>query len=168
MLGKKLIRTFWQYKAQFISMIIMVALGVGVFLGFNIEWYSLERNTGEIYEATGFSDYRIYSEKGFSSDDLEAVMGIEGVQDATRYLSLNTTVKDDTDVIAVTVSENMNVSGILLMEGEEYSPDDPDGIWLSDSYAAANDIQLGDSLTLTYKTITVTGTVKGLVKSAST
>ena len=166
MLGKKLIRTFWQYKAQFISMIIMVALGVGVFLGFNIEWYSLEKNTREIYEATGFSDYRIYSEKGFSRDDLEAVMGIGGVKDATRFLSLNTTVKDDTDVIAVTVSENMNVSGILLMEGEEYSPDDPDGIWLSDSYAAANGIHPGDPLTLTYKTITVTGTVKGLVKSS--
>ena len=37
-------------------MIIMVALGVGVFLGFNIEWYSLEKNTSEIYEATHFSD----------------------------------------------------------------------------------------------------------------
>ena len=34
MLLKKLFRTLWQYKAQFISMIIMVALGVGVFLGF--------------------------------------------------------------------------------------------------------------------------------------
>ncbi|MBQ9064455.1 MAG: FtsX-like permease family protein [Blautia sp.] len=166
MLGKKLVRTFLQYKAQFISMIIMVALGVGVFLGFNIEWYSLERNTSEIYEATGFSDYRIYSEKGFSSEDLEAVLAIDGVEDATRYLSLNTTVKDDKDVVAVTVSENMNVSGILLMDGEEYDPESEDGLWLSDAYAAANDIGLGDKMTLTYKTITVTGTVKGLVKSS--
>ena len=29
MLLKKLFRTLWQYKAQFISMVIMVALGVG-------------------------------------------------------------------------------------------------------------------------------------------
>ena len=74
MLVRKLFRTFWQYKAQFISMIIMVALGVGVFLGFNIEWYSLEKNTSEIYEATHFSDFRIYSEKGFSKDDLQSVL----------------------------------------------------------------------------------------------
>ena len=33
MLLKKLFRTLWQYKAQFISMVIMVALGIGVFLG---------------------------------------------------------------------------------------------------------------------------------------
>ena len=59
MLLKKLFRTLWHYKAQFISMVLMIALGVGVFLGFNIEWYSLEKNLTEIYEATGFADYRI-------------------------------------------------------------------------------------------------------------
>ena len=62
MLARKLFRTLWHYKAQFISMVIMIALGIGVFLGFNIEWYSLEVNTREIFEATGFADFRIYSE----------------------------------------------------------------------------------------------------------
>ena len=166
MLLKKLFRTLWQYKAQFISMVIMVALGVGVFLGFNVEWYSLEVNTKEIYDATGFADYRIYSDKGFSPEDLDAVKVIEGVDDATRFLSLNVSVKDDTDTLALTVSENMNVSGVLVMQGEPYSAEDPDGFWLSDSYAAANGIAVGDPLTLSYQTITVSGTVKGLVKSS--
>ena len=71
MLIKKLFRTLWQYKAQFISMVIMVALGVGVFLGFNVEWYTLAVNTKEIYDATGFADFRIYSDKGFGPEDLE-------------------------------------------------------------------------------------------------
>ena len=166
MLLKKLFRTLWQYKAQFISMVIMVALGIGVFLGFNVEWYSLEVNTSEIYNATGFADFRIYSDKGFSPEDLEAVKSIDGVEDATRFLSMNVTVKGDTDTLALTVSENMDVSGILVLEGEPYSPEDPDGFWLSDSYAAANGISIGDSLTLTYQSITVSGTVKGLVKSS--
>ncbi len=166
MLLKKLFRTLWQYKAQFISMVIMVALGVGVFLGFNVEWYSLEVNTKEIYDATGFADYRIYSDKGFSPEDLDTVKAIDGVNDATRFLSLNVSVKDDTDTLALTVSENMNVSGVLVMQGEPYSAEDPDGFWLSDSYAAANGIAVGDPLTLNYQTITVSGTVKGLVKSS--
>ena len=166
MLIKKLFRTLWQYKAQFISMVIMVALGVGVFLGFNVEWYTLEVNTKEIYDATGFADFRIYSDKGFTPEDLEAVKAIDGVEDATRFLSLNVSVKDDTDTLALTVSENMNVSGVLVMQGEPYSPEDPDGFWLSDSYAAANGISVGDPLTLTYQTITVEGRVKGLVKSS--
>jgi len=166
MLLKKLFRTLWHYKAQFISMVIMVALGVGVFLGFNVEWYSLEVNTRKIYDATGFADYRIYSDKGFSEADLEAVKGIAGVEDATRFLSVNVAVKDDPDTLALTVSDNMNVSGILLMSGQPYDENDPDGFWLSDSYAAANGIALGDPLTLVYQSITVEGTVKGLVKSS--
>ena len=166
MLIKKLFRTLWHYKAQFISMVIMIALGVGVFLGFNIEWYSLEVSTQEIFDKTGFADFRIYSDKGFSQEDLEKVLAMDGVEDATRYLSVNTAVKDDTDTIALTVNTNMNVSGVMLMEGEPYSDTDPEGIWLSDSYAAANGIHTGDKLTLTYKTITVSGTVKGLIKSS--
>ena len=81
MLLRKLFRTLWHYKAQFISMVIMIALGVGVFLGFNIEWYSLEVDTAEIYESTGFADYRIYSDKGFSEDDLEKILAVDGVED---------------------------------------------------------------------------------------
>ena len=166
MLLKKLFRTLWKYRAQFISMVIMVALGVGVFLGFNVEWYSLEVNTNEIFEKTGFADYRIYSDRGFTPEDLEKVKGIEGVDDATRFLSLNVAVKDDTDTLALTVSENMNVSGVLVTEGEPYSPEDPDGFWLSDSYAEANGISPGDPLTLTYQTLTVSGRVRGLIKSS--
>lgn len=166
MLLKKLFRTLLYYKAQFISMVIMIALGVGVFLGFNIEWYSLDVSTKKIFEETGFADFRIYSDSGFTEEDLEKVLRIEGVEDATRYLSMNTAVKDSEDTVAVTVSTNMNVSGILLTEGEPYTDTDPEGIWLSDSYAAANGIRVGDSMTLTYKTIALTGTVKGLVKSS--
>ena len=166
MLLKKLFRTLLYYKAQFISMVIMIALGVGVFLGFNIEWYSLDVSTKKIFEETGFADFRIYSDSGFTEEDLEKVLRIEGVEDATRYLSMNTTVKDSEDTVAVTVSTNMNVSGILLTEGEPYTDTDPEGIWLSDSYAAENGIKVGDSMTLTYKTIALTGTVKGLVKSS--
>ena len=60
MLFRKLVRTALKYKAQFISMIIMVALGVGVFVGFNIEWYSIGENTQSYFEKTDFADCRIY------------------------------------------------------------------------------------------------------------
>ena len=163
---KKLFRTILRYKAQFISMIIMIALGVGVFLGANMEWYSLERNLNDIYTRTGFASFRIYSEKGFGKKDLDAVLSIPGVQDATRFLSINTTVKDDTDIIALTVNENMRLSNVLVMRGEEYDEASADGIWLSDQYADKNNISLGDSMTLTYKNYAFTGVVRGLVKSS--
>ena len=63
MLLRKLFRTAWKYKAQFISMIIMTAIGVGVFAGFNMEWISIEKNTNEFFEDTDYADYRISIER---------------------------------------------------------------------------------------------------------
>ncbi len=166
MLFRKLLRTCGRYKGQFISMIIMIALGTGVFIGFNMEWYSLQKDLDFAMEASGFADYRVYSEEGFSLNDLEAVKGIEGVEDASRFLTVNTSVKDSPNVVAVAVTENSRVSGVYLVEGEVYDETSEDGIWLSDQYADKNGIKVGDELTLTYKTLTITGTVKGLVKAS--
>lgn len=88
MLFRKLWRTMGLYKAQFISMIIMIALGIGVFVGFNMEWFSIEKNTSEFFADTGFADYRIMSEDGLSTDDLEKIKDISGVTDAARYVSV--------------------------------------------------------------------------------
>ena len=52
MLWRKLLRTAWKYKAQFISMIIMIAIGMGIFMGFNAEWYSMEIDSNLFFEQT--------------------------------------------------------------------------------------------------------------------
>lgn len=83
MLFKKLIRTMGLYRAQFISMIIMIALGVGIFVGFNMEWVSIDENTSSFFKETGFADYRISSEKGFSKDEIESIKKISGVENAS-------------------------------------------------------------------------------------
>ena len=111
-----------QYKAQFISMVIMIALASGVFIGFNMEWVSIEENTGSFFEDTGFADYRIVSEKGFSSDDAKKIEDIDGVWAVSRYLAVNAEVKGaDGDSLGLTVTENEDVSGFVLTDGEKYN-----------------------------------------------
>ena len=95
MLIRKLFRTAWGYKAQFISMIIMITLGMGIFLGFNMEWRTIEVDTGRFFDDTNYADYRLYSEKGFTSDDLQRIVEIDGVDQATRYLSVNLDIKGE-------------------------------------------------------------------------
>ena len=104
MLFKKLLRTIWHYKAQFISMILMVMLGVGVFVGFQGEWYSIERDTHSFYKSTGFADYRLISEEGYSEEDANKIAQIDGVDKVARYLSINTNESKENDVIAITVT----------------------------------------------------------------
>ena len=164
MLNRKLFRTAWNYKSQFISMVIMIAIGVGIFLGFNMEWKSLEHNAFTFLEDTNYADFRIYSETGFTEKDIEAIQNIDGVDAATRYFNVNVRIKDTKKSLSVNVSENYTVSTMLIMEGAAYH-ENTDGIWLSDKFADANSIRIGDRLTVTYTGVEITGEVVGLVKS---
>lgn len=165
MLFRKLIRTAWKYKAQFISMIIMVAIGVGVFVGFNIEWYSIVENTSSHFEDTKFADYRVYSDYGFQPSDIDAVRAIEGVDAASRVLSVNVGVKgEEGKSLSLFCLEDYTVSTMRITEGAEYD-EKGEGFWLSDKYAQANGIEIGNELTVTYRNFEISGKVVGLVKS---
>ncbi|MBQ7920049.1 MAG: ABC transporter permease [Lachnospiraceae bacterium] len=164
MLVRKLFRTAWRYKSQFISMIIMIAIGVGIFLGFNIEWKSIEEDTMSFLEETNYADYRLYLESGFTEEDISRIQEIDGVEAATRFLAVNVDIPDSKKALSLNISENYTVSTMLIMEGQEYD-EASEGIWLSDRYAGENNISLGDSITATYMGIEISGEVVGLVKS---
>ncbi|MBQ9124501.1 MAG: ABC transporter permease [Acholeplasmatales bacterium] len=165
MLFKKLLRTTLQYKAQFISMIIMIAIGIGVFVGFNMEWHSLEKNTNSYFEETAFADYRIYSEKGFSETDINKIKEIEGIEEANRILAVDVENINNSDALSLNVLEEYTVSKFHLVKGLEYNQNS-EGFWLSDKYAEANDIKLNDELTISYKGFVITGNVIGLIKAS--
>ncbi len=145
-------------------MIIMVAIGTGVFLGFNIEWKSIEADTASFFENTNYADFRLYSETGFTEADIEAVQNISGVDAAARFLSVNANITGTKTAVALMVSENYTVSTMLVTEGNPYD-ENSDGIWLSDQFAEKNGYKIGDSLTLSYKGITISGEIVGLIKS---
>lgn len=153
MLIRKLFRTAWGYKAQFISMILMITLGMGMFLGFNMEWKTIEVDTFKFFEDTNYADYRLYSEKGFTQDDIDKISDIDGVDKATRYLSVNLDIKDEKNKsLSLDVSEDYNVSTFTVIKGTDYN-ENGDGFWLSDKFAAANDYKLGDDLTLDFRAL---------------
>ena len=165
MLIRKLFRTAWSYKAQFISMVIMITLGMGMFLGFNMEWKSIEVDTGKFFEDTNYADYRLYSEKGFTKDDLDKIADIDGVDAATRYLSVNLDIKGEKNKsLALDVSENYTVSTFIVTDGAAYD-ENGDGFWLSDKFAAANGYEIGDELALDFQGTEIKGKTVGLIKS---
>lgn len=171
MLFKKLLRTMGQYKAQFISMIIMIALGFGVFVGANMEWVSIEKNTNRLFEETGLADYKIYSSSAktggvtatFSEEDLQKIKELDGVKDAARFFSVNADVtlvngekiktekdgtgKDKIPRAAITVTESESVSFFNVTSGEAYDGASTDKIWVSDKFAEEKEIKVGDTLT---------------------
>ena len=165
MLFKKMLRTLFNYKAQFISMIIMIAIGIGVFAGFSGEWYTIKKDSEYFYNLDGFSDYRINNELGFNESDLEKIKNIDGVDDATLYLNVETRTKDD-DILDICTSSNMDVSGFIVTSGNAYDESNIGGIWLSDMYAKKNNIKLDQYIKVTFKGYEIPLKVEGLVKSS--
>ena len=168
MLIRKLFRTMWQYKSQFISMIIMTTLGIGIYVGFNVEWFSIDENTTKFMKETGYADFRIISEKGFSKQDLEKVEKIYGKNNTTRYMSLKGKIQNGKetkqDSLEIAIIEQNKVSGFLLKEGEEYKKQD--GIWLSEKYAKTNNVKVGDNIEILCNNSKINTTVKGLIQSS--
>lgn len=165
MLGKKWIRTALSYKAQFLSMILMIAIGMGIFFGFHAEWYSLKKDTDGFMEQCLYADYRLYDDAGFSEADIASVRAIDGVESATRFLSVNAGIKDREQALALTVVEDYVNTRMVVMKGESYD-ENSDGFYLSDRFAEANGLALGDSLTVTYRGIELSGKIVSLIKSA--
>lgn len=167
MLVKKMLRTAWQYKAQFISMVLMVMLGVGMFVGFNMEWVSIEENMFSFFKDSKFADYRLVSEKGYSDDDMKKIAALDSVEAASRFLSVNADVKNTGgDSVALSVTTDPAVSSFVLISGEAYDGSSADGIWLSDRYAGENGVSVGDTITFVYRNKEISGKVKGLIKAA--
>ena len=120
MLWRKLMRTAWKYKAQFISMIIMIAIGMGIFMGFNAEWYSMEIDSNSFFEQTCYADYRLYHDQGFSEEDIDAVKKIGGVNQASRFFSVNVGLSGGDQSLALTVVEDYTVYTMLITSGKKY------------------------------------------------
>ena len=166
MLKRKLWRTAKVYKVQFISMILLIALGIGVFVGFNAEWVTIRECTNSFFDDCGFADYRIIDEEGISSSDVDKIRDIDGVSGVSRFLTVNADVRGSKDQLALTVTESEHTSSFVLMEGEKYDRWDPEGFWLMDKYAEQNGVGIGDELTVTFEDMEFTGTVRGLIESS--
>lgn len=165
MLFKKMVRTLFKYKAQFISMVIMIALGIGVFVGFNGEWMSLKTNGDNFFNNTNYADYWVYSEEGFSEDDVAAVKDADGIDAAVRRLEIDATVKDSKDTMTVNVYDGYEVNTFYVSDGVDYDAD-AYGVWLSDKYADENGYKVGDEITVTYNNMEIGGEILGLIKCA--
>ena len=68
MLRRKLWRTAKVYKVQFISMILLIALGIGVFVGFNAEWVTIGKDTGAFFRDCGYETGACGGRRGRADD----------------------------------------------------------------------------------------------------
>lgn len=164
---KKFLRTLASYKAQMISMVIMCAISLGVFIGFSGEWYSIKKMTNDNFDSCKFPDYKIYSESGFSILDVDDVLKIDGVDDAVGHLDIITQASDyDEKNLALSVLSEYSMNTFNLIDGEDFN-EDYKGIWVNDQFLNKNNLSIGDSIHLTYSSMTFEVKIIGSIKAAN-
>ena len=77
---KNTFREIANSKARFISILAIIALGVGFFAGIKATVPSMYNMADEYYSQSDLMDYRLVSTVGFDKDDVKAVENLDNVK----------------------------------------------------------------------------------------
>ena len=162
-LSKKLVRDILSNKSQFITIFLMVFLGVFVFSGIHAYMDGMKESADKYYENNNLQDIWVVSEN-ISKDDLIKLKDLDNVKDVERKLVINTTIKDTDINIDTNFIESNNISKFYVKDGTKFSSDKK-GVWL-DYYLAKNrGYNVGDEITLKYQDYEIKEEILGLIET---
>ena len=96
MLRKKMLRDVLNNKSQFITILLMVMIGVMVYAGIEGYMAGMTKTADKFYTKNNLQDINVIG-SGFTKDDLEHIKKIDGVNNAERKLELVMTNSQDED-----------------------------------------------------------------------
>ena len=159
---KKMIRDILKNKSQFITIFLMVAIGVMVYSGIEAYMDGMRDTANKFYEDYNLQDINVLG-KGFTEKDLDNIKSTQNVQNAERKLELVMTDNDDENKsYLVSVIESNNISKFYVKEGTEFDKDKK-GIWLDYFFAKENEIKIGDEVSFKYDEYIFNEEVLGII-----
>lgn len=165
MLIRKMLRDMKLNKAQFISIFLMAFLGVFIFAGVNSEGNGLQKAADEFYVSTNMADVWVYG-SGFTEASKKKVEELNQVTGAQRRLTMKTVADfDNHPTVLLHFIEEYEISRFLLLDGENFSMNDKDGIWLDQLFAEAKGLRPGDKINFSANGIVFEKIIRGLVMS---
>lgn len=165
MLHRKLFREMKSNWGQFLSVFLLAFLAMALYCCMEGNVLAQRSARAEFHQACELADLWIYGE-GFSEADLKAVRRLDFVENAGLRMAVTGSAPecDGAQVDIYLERENL-VNQPYLVDGEDFDPSDKDGLWLTDAFAKARNIRVGDEFTAAYNGITFTRQVKGLIES---
>ncbi|AIQ16659.1 hypothetical protein H70357_08280 [Paenibacillus sp. FSL H7-0357] len=141
---KKMFRDIWSEKAQFLTIIIIVACGVFAYAGITTVGSRLQESVSDFYSKTHLNDLWINGAE-ISEEDVAAISQLDGVEEA-QGRTVHKVHSGNSQLDLFILGDN-KLSRPYLMEGQAFSPDQ-NGIWLDREYALANRLKVGDKIEL--------------------
>ena len=162
MLRKKMLRDILENKSQFITILIMVSIGVMVYSGIEAYMDGMTDTADRFYTENNLQDLNVVG-RNFTEEDLENIKNINNVKDAERKLVLNMIDNNDEDKsYLVSIIEDNNISKFYVSDGEGFNKD-KEGLWIDYFYAKENNIKVGDKLSLKYENYVIEENVLGII-----
>ena len=166
MLFRKMLRDFKDHKAQFLSIFLMALIGVFAFTGISGEVVGMVEVSSSYYEDTNLADGWIYGEE-IDDDVFSDIKSMDEIKDAQREMVVDTVANysSDPDITLHIVEGKQNISKFYLFKGEDFNPNDEEGIWIDKRFADGRNLDIGDEITLKFDGKEVSKTVRGIMYS---
>lgn len=162
MLRKKMLRDILQNKSQFLTIFLMVLIGVMVYVGIEAYMDGMISAGDKFYTEYNLQDLNVIG-NGFSEKDLEDIKKLENINNAERKLVINATDADDKDKsYLVSFIETNEISKFYVFDGEKFDSNKK-GVWIDKFYADKNNLKVGDTIRIKYDTFTLEEKILGLV-----
>ncbi len=148
MLRKKMIRDIKQNLSQFITIFLMVFIGVMAYSGIESYMEGMKQTANNFYTQNNLQDLNVMG--ALSKENLDTIKQIDNVKNAEGKLNVSAVLDDNNNItLSMNFIESNEISKFYIMEGKEFDANTK-GVWLDNFFAQENNLKIGDTLKIKY------------------
>ena len=159
MLNKKMFRDIRKNLSQFITIFLMIMIGIMAYSGIEAYMCGMKETSNKFYTENNLQDLNIMG--SLNKDDLDQIKSLDNVKDAEGKISI-TGLTDNDKTLLINLIESNNISKFYVYEGIEFDKN-KSGVWLDYFYAKENNIKVGNTVLVKYQNIELHEKVLGLI-----
>ena len=153
-LKKDFLREIKKSISRFISIMLIVALGVAFYSGVRSTMPAMHKTADATYDKQNLMDIRIIGTLGLTQGDLNALSKVEGIKDIEGSFTTDfLCIVNSKEVVTRAISMSEKINGIKLEEGNH--PTKYNECLVSREFLAETGLKIGDSLKLSTGTDTL-------------
>ena len=161
MLNVKMFRDIKKNKSQFITIFLMIMIGVMAYSGIDAYMSGMKVTADKFYLENNLEDINING-TSLTLNDLDKIKEIDNVLEAEVKLSVTATTDNDKTLLLSFIDSN-KISKFYVYDGKKFDYD-LSGVWLDYYYALENDIKVGDTILVKYDSLELSEEVIGLIQ----
>ena len=143
-----MIRDIKQNLSQFITILLMVFIGVMVYSGIESYMEGMKRTASNFYGEYNLQDLNVMGE--LSKENIDTIKEISNVKNAEGKLNVNGVLENDDDItLSMNFIEENEISKFYIVDGESFNKETK-GMWLDNFFAEENNLKIGDTLKIKY------------------